>query len=157
VLFLQKQFMSLIVKNKKASYEYEFIQKLNAGIKLTGGEVKSIRSGKVSISEAYCYIKDGEVFIKGMHIAEYKNSSNYDNHDPIRLRKLLLNKREIIKLAENVEKKGLTIVPISVMINSGGLVKIEIALCRGKNTHDKRNAIKEREYKLEISRELINK
>jgi SsrA-binding protein len=146
--------MGLIVRNKKASYEYEFIQKLSAGIKLTGSEVKSIRSGKVSISEAYCYIKDGEVFIKGMHISEYKNSSNYDNHDPIRLRKLLLNRREIIKLSENVEKKGLTIVPISVMINSGGLVKIEIALCRGKNTHDKRVVLKMKDLDKEMKRIL---
>ena len=149
--------MSLITKNKKAHYEYEFIEKLTAGIKLTGGEVKSIRDHKVSISESYCYIKDDEVFIKGMHISEHSKTSDYDAPDPIRVRKLLLNKSEIIKLRQNVEKKGLTIVPVSVIINSGGLVKIEVALCRGKKNHDKRNAIKENEYKIEVSRELNNK
>jgi SsrA-binding protein len=149
--------MSLIVKNKKASYEYEFIQSLNSGIKLVGAEVKSIRDGKVSINEAYCYIKNDEIFIKGMHVSEYKGNSKYDDYDPIRVRKLLLKKNEIIKLREDVEKRGLTIVPISVIINSGGLVKIEIALCRGKKVHDKRNALKERDYKIEISRELNNK
>lgn len=149
--------MSLIVRNKKASYEYEFIQHLNAGIKLVGVEVKSIREGKVSINEAYCYVKDDEIFIKGMHISEYRGNSKYDNYDPIRVRKLLLKKSEIIKLREDVEKKGLTIVPTSVIINSGGLIKIEIALSRGKKIHDKRNALKDRDYKLEICRELNNK
>jgi SsrA-binding protein len=149
--------MILVTRNKKASYEYEFIKKLTSGIKLIGGEVKSIRAGKVSINEAYCYIKDNEIFIKNMHISDYQNSSKFDSHEPTRIRKLLLRKVEIIKLGEDVEKKGLTIVPTSVIINDGGLVKIEIALSRGKNIHDKRISIKEKDYKLQISRELNNK
>jgi SsrA-binding protein len=146
--------MSLIVRNKKASYEYEFIQRLNAGIKLVGVEVKSIREGKVSINEAYCYVKDDEIFIKGMHISEYGGNSKYDNYDPIRVRKLLLKKSEIIKLREDVEKKGLTIVPTSVIINSGGLIKIEIALSRGKKIHDKRFILKTKDLDKETKRML---
>jgi SsrA-binding protein len=143
--------MEVIVKNKKASYEYEFIDKFTAGIKLIGSEVKSIRNHKVSISEAYCYIKDGEVYIKGMNISEYKESGIHTNHDPIRLRKLLLNKKEIIKLDEEIQQKGLTIVPISLIINDKGLIKLEIALSKGKKLHDKRDSIKKRDLERELN------
>lgn len=143
--------MEVIVKNKKASFEYEFIEKFTAGIKLMGSEVKSIRNHKVSISEGYCYIKGGELYIKGMNISEYKESGIHTNHDPIRLRKLLLNKKEIIKLDENIQQKGLTIVPISVIINDRGLIKLEIALCRGKKLHDKRDSIKKRDLERELN------
>lgn len=143
--------MKVIVKNKKASFEYEFIDKFTAGIKLVGSEVKSIRNNKVSISEGYCYIKNNELFIKGMNISEYKQSGIHTNHEPTRLRKLLLNKKEIIKLNENVEQKGLTIVPISVIITDKGLIKIEIALCRGKKLHDKRDSIKKRDLERELN------
>jgi len=143
--------MEVITRNKKASFEYEFIDKLTAGIKLLGSEVKSIRNHKASISEAYCYIKDGEVYIKGMHISEYKQSGIHTNHEPTRLRKLLLNKNEILKLDENVQQKGLTIVPISVIINDKGLIKIEVALCRGKKLHDKRDTIKKRDLERELN------
>jgi SsrA-binding protein len=119
--------MSIVVRNKKASYEYEFIETLTAGIKLIGSEVKSIKSNKVSISEAYCYIKNGEVFIKGMNITEYKESGIHTNHEPTRVRKLLLNKSEIIKLDSLIQTKGLTIIPVSVILKNG-LVKVEIAL-----------------------------
>ena len=146
--------MVIIVKNKKANFEYEIIQKLVSGIKLVGSEVKSIRNHKVSISESYCYIKGGEIFIKGMHISEYKESGNYDNHDPIRERKLLLNKLEIIKLSESLEQKGLTIVPLSVIINDNGLVKLEIGLARGKKIHDKRETIKKRDLERELNIKL---
>lgn len=146
--------MVIIVKNKKANFEYEIIQKLVSGIKLVGSEVKSIRNHKVSISESYCYIKGGEIFIKGMHISEYKESGNYDNHDPIRERKLLLNKLEIIKLSESLEQKGLTIVPLSVIINDNGLVKLEIGLGRGKKIHDKRESIKKRDLERELNIKL---
>jgi len=146
--------MELIVKNKKSTYEYEFIEKIVAGIKLVGGEVKSIRDKKVSISESYIYIKDDEIYIKGMHISEYGKSNLYDNHDPIRLRKLLLNKREILKWKDSINQKGLTIIPIKVFINDNGLVKIEIVLCRGKKLHDKRNDVKSKDIKREIDREL---
>jgi len=143
--------MEVIVKNKKSSYEYEFIDKFTAGIKLIGSEVKSIRNHKVSISEAYCYIKDGEVYIKGMNISEYKESGIHTNHDPIRLRKLLLNKKEIIKLDEEIQQKGLTIVPISLIINDKGLIKLEIALSKGKKLHDKRDSIKKRDLERELN------
>lgn len=143
--------MEVIVKNKKASYEYEFIDKFTAGIKLLGSEVKSIRNHKVSISEAYCYIKGGELYIKGMNISEYKESGIHTNHDPIRLRKLLLNKKEIIKLDEEIQQKGLTIVPISLIINDRGLIKLEIALSKGKKLHDKRDSIKKRDLERELN------
>lgn len=146
--------MSIIVRNKKASYEYEFIETFTSGIKLLGSEVKSIRGNKVSISEAYCYIKDGEIFIKGMHISEYKQSGTYSNHEPTRLRVLLLNKKEILKLDEGIKQKGLTIVPTSVIINNRGLIKIELALCRGKKNHDKRNDLKIKDINREVDREL---
>jgi SsrA-binding protein len=143
--------MEVIVKNKKASFEYEFIDKFTAGIKLLGSEVKSIRNHKVSISEAYCYIKGGELYIKGMNISEYKESGIHTNHDPIRLRKLLLNKKEIIKLDEEIQQKGLTIVPISLIINDRGLIKLEIALSKGKKLHDKRDSIKKRDLERELN------
>jgi SsrA-binding protein len=143
--------MEVIIRNRKASFEYEFIDTLTAGIKLIGSEVKSIRNHKVSISEGYCYIKNYELFIKGMNISEYKQSGIHTNHEPTRLRKLLLNKKEILKLNENVEKKGLTIVPISVIITDKGLIKIEVALCRGKKLHDKRDTIKKRDLERELN------
>jgi SsrA-binding protein len=143
--------MNLVTKNKKATYEYEIIQKITAGIQLVGSEVKSIRNHKVSISESYCYIKGGEMYIKGMHISEYKQSGNYDNHDPIRDRKLLLNKIEINKLKDGIEQRGLTIIPISVIIDDRGLIKIEIALSRGKKMHDKRNDIKKRDIERDLN------
>lgn len=143
--------MNLVTKNKKATYEYEIIQKITAGIQLVGSEVKSIRNHKVSISESYCYIKGGEMYIRGMHISEYKQSGNYDNHDPIRERKLLLNKIEINKLKDGIEQRGLTIIPIAVIIDDRGLIKIEIALSRGKKMHDKRNDIKKRDIERDLN------
>jgi SsrA-binding protein len=143
--------MNIVTKNKKATFEYEIIQKITAGIQLFGSEVKSIRNHKVSISESYCYIKGGEMYIRGMHISEYKQSGNYDNHDPIRERKLLLNKIEINKLKDGIEQRGLTIIPISVIIDDRGLIKIEIALSRGKKVHDKRNDIKKRDIERDLN------
>jgi SsrA-binding protein len=143
--------MNIVTKNKKATFEYEIIQKITAGIQLVGSEVKSIRNHKVSISESYCYIKGGEMYIRGMHISEYKQSGNYDNHDPIRERKLLLNKIEINKLKDGIEQRGLTIIPISVIIDDRGLIKIEIALSRGKKVHDKRNDIKKRDIERDLN------
>ena len=142
--------MELVIKNKKASFEYEFIEKFTAGIKLVGSEVKSIRKHKVSISEAYCYIKGGEIYIKGMNISENKESGIHTNHDPVRLRKLLLTKKEILKLDEAIHQKGLTIVPISVIINDYGLIKIEIALGRGKKLFDKREHLKMKDLEREL-------
>jgi SsrA-binding protein len=136
--------------NKKAKFSYEFLQTYVAGIQLFGTEIKSIRDGKVNLSDGYCYFKDNELWVKNIHISEY-SMGTYNNHDPLRVRKLLLHKRELRKLQAAVKEKGLTIVPFRLFINEKGLAKLEIALARGKKTHDKRETIKERESKRELS------
>ena len=141
-----------ICVNKKAFFEYEILEKHIAGIQLVGSEVKSIKNSKVSIVEAYCFINDNELFIKGMHITEHKEGGKYNNHKPIRDRKLLMKKREIIKLHENVSQKGLTIIPLEVIISKTGFIKIQIALGKGKNQYDKKQTIKLRD----LDRELKN-
>jgi SsrA-binding protein len=147
--------MDNLVKNKKASYEYHILEKFVCGMVLQGSEVKSIRLGKASISEAYCYVKNGEVFVKNMHISEYKQTNKYDSHDPVRERKLLLKKKEIIKLSEKVSQKGLTIIPLSILLTDTGYMKLEIALAKGKHLYDKRETIKSRDLDLEIKRNKI--
>ncbi len=139
------------IKNRKASYEYEFIDTYKAGIMLTGTEIKSIRESKVSLQEAYAFFKRDELFLKSMNIAEY-DQGTYANHDPMRERKLLLNKKELVKLKANANEKGLTIIPIRIFINDRGLAKVEIALARGKKIHDKRDSIMEKDAKRELSR-----
>ena len=140
------------IKNKKASFEYHLLQKFEAGIVLTGTEVKSIREGKANINEAYClFDKNGELWIKNMHISEYKLGTYY-NHEPKRDRKLLLKKTELKKLLRKVMEKGFTIVPVRVYFSERGLVKIEIALAQGKRSYDKRHSIKEKDMKREGSR-----
>ncbi len=139
------------IKNKKASYEFEFIEKFTAGLVLKGTEIKSIREGKVSLTEAYCYFRSEELYIKQMHIAPYSMAASY-NHDAVRERKLLLNKRELDKLETKFSEKGLSIIPVRVFLNDKGLAKIEVALARGKKTHDKRQDIKEKDLKKEMSR-----
>lgn len=146
--------MKKICSNKKAYFEYFILDKFTAGIKLVGSEVKSIRAGKVSIVEAYCYINNGEIFIKGMHVSEHKEGGKYNNHQPIRDRKLLMNKKEIIKLSENISQKGLTIVPLEVMLSSTGFIKVEIGLAKGKHLYDKRNTLKENDLKRETERNI---
>lgn len=147
--------MDNLVKNKKACYEYHILEKFVCGMVLQGSEVKSIRLGKASISEAYCYVKNGEVFVKNMHISEYKQSNKYDSHDPVRERKLLLKKKEIIKLSEKVSQKGLTIIPLAILLTDTGYMKLEIALAKGKHLYDKRETIKSRDLDLEIKRNKI--
>ncbi len=140
------------IKNKKASFEYHLLQTYEAGIVLTGTEVKSIRAGKANINEAYCtFDKNGELWIKNMHISEYKLGTYY-NHEPKRDRKLLLKKSELKKLHRKVMEKGFTIVPVKVYFSERGLVKIEIALAQGKKSFDKRHSIKEKDMKREGSR-----
>jgi len=144
-----------ICANKKAYFEYEVLEKHVAGIKLKGSEVKSIRNGKISINESYCFIDNNfEIFLRGSNIALHKEGGIHNNHVTVRDRKLLMKKKEIIKLSENINQKGLTIVPLSVFISDIGLIKIEIGLCRGKNTHDKRNSIKEKDIKRDLERNL---
>jgi SsrA-binding protein len=146
--------MKHIIKNKKAYYEYTILEKYTAGIKLLGSEVKSIRNGKVSISESYCFISNDEIFIKGMHVSEHKEAGKHFNHDPLRDRKLLLNKSEIIKLKEKSAQKGLTLIPLDVILTDTGFLKIEIGLAKGKNLYDKRQSIKEKDLKREIERNV---
>lgn len=140
----------VIVKNKKAYFEYSILEKYIAGIKLQGSEVKSIKDSKVSISEAYCFITDGEIFIKGMHVTEHKEGGKHNNHVPTRDRKLLLKKKEIIKLEEKMSQKGLTIVPLEIILSPTGFIKLEIGLARGKNLYDKRTSLKDKDLKREL-------
>jgi len=141
---------NISIKNKKASFEFLFIEEFVAGIALVGSEVKSIRNGAVSFTDAYCYIKDGEVFVKNIHVSEYKNSS-YDQHEPKRDRKLLLTKREIKKLKSKTQEKGFTIVPTKIFVNDKGLIKLGIALAKGKKLFDKKMSLKIKEIDREIN------
>lgn len=120
---------------------------------LTGSEIKSVRDGKVGFSDAYCYFHNGEIWIKSLHISAYSNAG-YAAHDPLRDRKLLLNKKELVKWANKVKEKGLTIVPLSMFINEKGYAKLDIGLGRGKKLHDKRESIKSREADIEMKRYL---
>ncbi len=139
------------IKNKKAAFEFEFLEKFVAGIMLQGSEIKSIREGKASLQAAYCIIRGEEIFVRDMHISPYKQASHY-NHEPRRERKLLLTKREIRKLASKSQEKGLTIIPVRLFINDRGLAKLEIVLARGKKLHDKRHDIKEKDLKRDLER-----
>lgn len=139
------------IKNKRASFEYEFLEKFTAGIQLTGTEIKSIRAGKASIVEGYCFMKNGELFIKNMYIAEYEQGS-YNNHNPKRDRKLLLNRTELNKLEKKKKDVGLTIVPLKVFINKNGYAKMDIALAKGKKMHDKRHDLKDKDAKRQMDR-----
>jgi len=142
------------IKNRKAGFLYEFIEKFEAGIVLKGTEVKSLREGKASIQEAYCYLKKGEAFIKGMNISPYSNAS-FESHDIVRDRKLLLKKRELEKIREKREEKGLTIVPLRIYLTKRGFAKIEIVLAKGKKIYDKREDIKKKDQKRELERMKI--
>ena len=141
------------IKNRKASFLYEFIEKYVAGMQLLGTEIKSIRTGKVSLNEAYCTFSDHELYVKGMHIAEYE-MGNINNHDPKRDRKLLLNRRELLRLEKGSTEKGLTIIPTRLFINERGVAKLEIALARGKKQYDRREALKEKDTRREMNRLL---
>jgi SsrA-binding protein len=142
---------NISIKNKKASHDYEFIEKFVAGIMLKGTEIKSVREGKVTLSDAYCFFSNSELFIRGMHISEYW-WGNLNNHDPLRERKLLLKTRELRKLERKVKETGLTIVVIKVFINDRGLAKAEIALSRGKKEYDKRETLKRKDANREMDR-----
>jgi SsrA-binding protein len=139
------------IKNRRAGYDYALEQSYTAGIVLTGAEVKSIRAGKASISEGYGLIIDDEMFIRGMHIAEFKNAG-YVEQDSGRDKKLLLSKREIEKIKAKVSQQGYTIVPVELFIADSGFVKIEIALGKGKKNYDKRESLKEKDVKRDIER-----
>lgn len=142
--------MKIITKNKRALFDYEIIQTYEAGIKLTGTEIKSLRSGHMQINQSFAQIKNGEVFLVGSHISEF-NQGNIWNHEPTRTRKLLLNKKEINYLDKQLQLKGLTLVPIKVYIKNG-FAKLEIGLARGKKAYDKRHALKEKAIKRDSDR-----
>ena len=135
---------AVYLKNKPATFEYAIEDKLTTGIVLTGSEIKSIRLGKVSFNDSYCFFHKDELWIRSLHIAEYVNAG-YAGHDPVRERKLLLNRKEIKKWLQKIKEKGLTIVPLSVYINENGYAKLDIGLGRGKKLYDKRASIKDRE------------
>lgn len=139
------------IRNKKASFEYFFVDTYTAGIVLTGTEIKSIRLGKASLVDSFCYINNGEIWVKGMNISPYFFGS-YNNHEAKRDRKLLLNKREIRNLQEATKQPGFTIVPTLVFIDSHGRAKVDIALAKGKKEFDKRQTLKEKEDRREMDR-----
>ncbi len=138
------------IKNKKASFEYHFLDKYIAGIVLTGTEIKSIREGKASLQHAYCFINRGELFVKEMNITPYSQAKHF-NHDPKRERKLLLKKKELEKLEDKSKETSITIIPTRLFINDRGLAKLEVALAKGKKLHDKREDIKKKDIQRELS------
>lgn len=144
---------SVIIKNKRASFDYELIDLYTAGMVLVGTEIKSIRQGKANISEAYCYFHRGELWLKNASITEYSYGS-YNNHVATRERKLLLNRKELKRLEEYVQTPGVTIIPTKIFINDRGLAKIVIAPARGKKLYDKRASIKERDDRREMDRAM---
>lgn len=142
----------LLESNRRARHEYEILEELEAGIALQGSEVKSVREGRVSLKEAYCQFKNGELFLLQAHIAEFPQA-HARNHPPLRARKLLLHRRELDHFDEAVQQQGLTIVPLAMYVK-GRRVKLLIGLARGKKLHDKRQSIKERDEKREMQRVL---
>lgn len=145
----------IYIKNKKASFEFEFIETYTAGIVLTGTEIKSIRLSKASIAEAYGLISKNEILLRNMYIQPYENGTHY-NHQPRRDRKLLLNRSEINKIDRKIKSKGLTLVPVNLFINKKGLAKVEIALAKGKKIYDKREDLKKKDAKREIDKKISN-
>lgn len=141
------------IRNKKASFEYELLESFTAGIVLTGTEIKSIRAGKASLVDSYCYFSVGELYVKNMHIADYWWGS-FNKHDPRRDRKLLLTKRELRKLFRASREKGLTIVATRLYIAQNGFAKLNISLARGKREYDKRHSIKEKDIRRDADRAL---
>ena len=154
-LELKRKKSPVNIKNKKASFEYFFVETFTAGIVLTGTEIKSIRLGKASLVDTFCYINNHEVWVKGMNISPYFYGS-FSNHEARRDRKLLLNKREIYKLEDATKQPGYTIVPTLVFIDDHGRAKVNIALCRGKKEYDKRQTLKEKEDRREMDRAMKN-
>lgn len=143
---------SVEIKNRRASFDYEFLETFQAGIVLTGTEIKSIRAGKASLVDGFCYFSNGELYVKNMHVAEYFWGSVWGKHDPRRDRKLLLTAKELTRLNRAVKEKGLTIVAVKLFINEKGYAKLLIALARGKKDFDKRQSIKEKDMRREMER-----
>ncbi|MCC5921131.1 MAG: SsrA-binding protein SmpB [Cyclobacteriaceae bacterium] len=142
---------NISIKNRKASFQYEFLDTYQAGIVLRGTEIKSIREGKVNLTDAYCYFKSNELFVSGMHISPYTQGGHY-NHEATRTRKLLLNRKELEKLEKKAEEKGLTIIISRIYINDRGLAKVQVVLAKGKKLFDKRQSLKEKDAKREMAK-----
>ena len=149
-MMIDRNKFKTISENRKARHDYFILDSFEAGIELVGTEVKSLRQGGVNLKDSWCSIDNGEIFIKGMHISPYEKG-NIFNRDPMRVRKLLMHKREIDKLYGTIKRDGLTLVPISIYFK-GSRVKIQVGLCRGKKLHDKREAVAQRDAKREIDR-----
>lgn len=139
------------IKNKRATFDFEILDKYVAGIMLGGTEIKSIREGRASLVDAYCYFVSGELWVKGMNIAEYFYGT-FNNHQPTRERKLLLQKKELYKLERKTKESGLTIIPLRMFLNDRGLAKLEIGLAKGKKQHDKRETLKLKDASIEMDR-----
>jgi SsrA-binding protein len=144
-----QKIQKIVIKNKKAGFEYHLLSSYSAGIMLTGTEVKSIREGKATLSDAFCILTNGELWIKNMHVSEYKEGS-YNNHDPKRLRKLLVTKAELRKIQSKLREKGLTIVPTQLYFNERGYAKVDIAIAKGKKLFDKREDMKTKAVRREL-------
>lgn len=141
----------LEIKNKKASFQYFFVDTYTAGVALKGTEVKSIRAGNANLSDAYCFFQAGELYVKSLFIGEYRHGNQF-NHESRRTRKLLLRKRELRRLEKSIKEKGFTLVPFRIFLSERNFVKIEIALAKGKKHHDKRDSIKEKDIKRDLNR-----
>ena len=141
----------ILIKNKKAYFEYEIIESLEAGIQLVGTEIKSIRNGKANLTDSYCQFFNNELYVKNLHISEYELGT-CNNHLAKRDRKLLLQKRELQKWQKKIKESGLALIPLKLFINDKGLAKLEVALCRGKKVYDKRESIKEKDNRREMER-----
>ena len=148
--------IKVVADNRRARYDYEIMQTFEAGLELKGSEVKSLREGRTNLAESYATMKAGELYLINSNIPEYREANRF-NHDPKRPRKLLLRKKEIGKLANGVQREGLTIVPLKMFFNLRGRCKVDIALARGKKLHDKREAIKERSWDRERARLMREK
>ncbi len=146
-----KQKSNVHILNKRARFEYIILDRYTAGIQLFGTEIKSIREGKASLVDSYCAVEHGEMYVKQMHIAEYRFGS-YANHEAKRDRKLLLQRREIRKIERATKETGKTIIPLELFINDRGLAKMEIAICQGKHTYDKRQSLREADDKREVAK-----
>ena len=147
--------MKIITTNKSASFEYFIEEKYEAGIVLQGNEIKSVRAGNVNMNDSFCFVRGNDVSVKNMHIALYENSDAFSTRDTRRDRKLLLHKHEIAKIAGKINRQGYTLVPLKMYFKDS-LIKMEIALCRGKHTFDKKQSIAERDVKRSIDREIKN-
>lgn len=144
---------SINIKNRKARYEYELLETFTAGIQLTGTEIKSVRASKANIADSFCALKNGELYVRNLYIAEYEQAGPF-NHEPKRERKLLLNRTELNKIEKRLKDQGITVIPLRMFISASGYAKLDIAVAKGKKLFDKREDKKERETKRDLDRKL---